>query len=55
MGIVSSVRLCLLLAAVACVLRPTNLLVWMLLSAFLLLGARSTQSIIFARESALCG
>jgi hypothetical protein len=63
----SSLRICLTLAAIACILRPTNLLIWLSLVLFMLgnFASSGTSSstkrsqfgdvVIFALEAGLCG
>ncbi|MCJ1397091.1 glycosylphosphatidylinositol anchor biosynthesis [Xylographa trunciseda] len=51
----AKLRRCLVLAAVACVLRPTNLLIWACLACFSLFHATRTERIVLIRETAICG
>ena len=53
--IADSLRQCLLLAAFACILRPTNVLVWMTLASFAWLRTSWSQRTILAREVLVCG
>ncbi|KAJ4347571.1 glycosylphosphatidylinositol anchor biosynthesis [Ascochyta clinopodiicola] len=48
-------RLSLLLAASACILRPTNVLIWLPISSFTLWQASKRLRYILIREVALCG
>ncbi|WEW59725.1 glycosylphosphatidylinositol anchor biosynthesis [Emydomyces testavorans] len=54
-------RLCLLLAAFACILRPTNLIIWLCLVTFMILntaphnGFLSQNNVTLAREALCCG
>lgn len=50
-----SLRKCLLLAALACVLRPTNILVWACLAGFAVYQSPKTVSLVLVREAILCG
>lgn len=50
-----SLRKSLLLAALACVLRPTNTLVWTCLAGFAIYKSPKTVSFILVREAILCG
>ncbi|KAF2759622.1 hypothetical protein EJ05DRAFT_474701 [Pseudovirgaria hyperparasitica] len=54
-GNLSRIRGALVLAAVACVLRPTNVLIWLSVAAATLVQASSTDSLVLIRESFLCG
>jgi GPI mannosyltransferase 3 len=49
------IRVCLVLAALACVLRPTNVLIWMCLAGFAISKATRTEAIVLVREIVLCG
>ncbi|MCJ1414984.1 glycosylphosphatidylinositol anchor biosynthesis [Xylographa parallela] len=51
----AKLRRCLVLAALACVLRPTNLLIWACLACFSLLHATKTERVVLIRETAICG
>lgn len=48
-------RQCLLLAALACVLRPTNLLVWICVASSSLVRAKNNIRMVLIRETILCG
>ncbi|CAK38676.1 uncharacterized protein An04g04110 [Aspergillus niger] len=48
-------RQCLVLAAVACILRPTNLLIWMVLASLLLYRSTPLRRATLVREALLCG
>lgn len=48
-------RASLLLAAIACVLRPTNVLIWACLACFALVRLGSSERLVLVRETALCG
>lgn len=48
-------RLCLCLAALACILRPTNVLVWMTLASVLLHRGTWDIRTTLIRESIICG
>ncbi|KAJ6003477.1 hypothetical protein N7451_006024 [Penicillium sp. IBT 35674x] len=50
-----SLRRCLALAAVACVLRPTNIIIWLALAAVTWLRSSWDQRKIFVREVLFCG
>jgi phosphatidylinositol glycan class B len=50
-----SLRKCLLLAALACVLRPTNILVWACLAGFAMYKSPKAVSLVLVREAILCG
>ena len=54
-GSTTRLRQCLSLAAVACILRPTNILIWMILASFALLRGSWTERTTLAREAAICG
>ncbi|PYI03713.1 GPI mannosyltransferase 3 [Aspergillus sclerotiicarbonarius CBS 121057] len=54
-GILTRFRRCLLLAAVACILRPTNILVWMALAGVMLYQNNWPRRAILVREALLCG
>ncbi|KAL1964626.1 hypothetical protein VTN77DRAFT_6800 [Rasamsonia byssochlamydoides] len=54
-GGLASLRKCLLFAALACVLRPTNVLIWMCLASCALLKAPRSTSWILLREAVGCG
>lgn len=51
----SSLRQSLVLAAIACVLRPTNILIWVCLGAFAIWHAPWLTRVILAREALSCG
>jgi phosphatidylinositol glycan class B len=51
----SSLRKCLLLAALACILRPTNILVWMCLAGFAVYHTPRSTNLIIVREAIACG
>jgi phosphatidylinositol glycan class B len=51
----SSLRKSLLLAALACVLRPTNILVWMCLAGFAVYKTPRSTNMIIIREAIVCG
>ncbi|KAI9751639.1 MAG: Aminopeptidase 2 mitochondrial [Chaenotheca gracillima] len=51
----SSLRGCLVLAALACVLRPTNLLIWVCLSAFIVSQGSRSATFLLLREAIFCG
>ncbi|MCJ1396368.1 glycosylphosphatidylinositol anchor biosynthesis [Xylographa bjoerkii] len=51
----TGLRRCLVLAAMACVLRPTNLLIWACLACFSLFHTTKTERIVLLRETAICG
>ncbi|MCJ1431751.1 glycosylphosphatidylinositol anchor biosynthesis [Xylographa pallens] len=51
----TKLRRCLVLAALACVLRPTNLLIWACLACFSLFHSTKTERVILIRETAICG
>ncbi|ORY12229.1 Alg9-like mannosyltransferase family-domain-containing protein [Clohesyomyces aquaticus] len=55
LGPLPRLRLSLLLAAFACILRPTNLLIWLTISFPTLWNASSRQRYILIREVFLCG
>lgn len=48
-------RLCLVLAALACILRPTNILIWMTLASFTAFGSDWSQRMVLVREAWICG
>ncbi|KAJ5759090.1 GPI mannosyltransferase [Penicillium odoratum] len=50
-----NLRQCLSLAAVACILRPTNIIIWMTLAGLAWLRISSVQRTILVREILLCG
>ncbi|KAJ9320094.1 CAZyme family GT22 [Paecilomyces variotii] len=50
-----SLRKCLLLAALACVLRPTNIIIWITLAGFMLSKATRGECLIIAREATIWG
>ncbi|KAL4922390.1 Alg9-like mannosyltransferase family-domain-containing protein [Aspergillus aurantiobrunneus] len=52
---ISRLRQCLLLAALACILRPTNLIIWISLASAALLRSTWTERQILAREAFICG
>ncbi|OJJ64197.1 hypothetical protein ASPSYDRAFT_84219 [Aspergillus sydowii CBS 593.65] len=52
---ISRLRQCLLLAAFACILRPTNVIIWISLAVGVLLQSTWTQRLVLAREALLCG
>ncbi|RDW81532.1 putative glycosylphosphatidylinositol-alpha 1,2 mannosyltransferase [Aspergillus mulundensis] len=52
---ISRLRKCLLLAAFACVLRPTNVIIWVGLASVALHRSSWAQRQILAREALLCG
>ncbi|OOF98038.1 glycosyltransferase family 22 protein [Aspergillus carbonarius ITEM 5010] len=54
-GTLTRLRRCLLLAAVACILRPTNILIWMALAGVMLYRNNWPRRIILVREALLCG
>ncbi|KAE8550688.1 hypothetical protein EYB25_006916 [Talaromyces marneffei] len=51
----SSLRKCLLLAALACVLRPTNIIIWACMAGFAVYQRPWLTVFILARESIFCG
>lgn len=51
----TSLRISLFLAALAVLLRPTNILIWLTAAAYLLPTVFPAQGIILAREALLCG
>jgi phosphatidylinositol glycan class B len=51
----SSLRKCLLLAALACVLRPTNIIIWVCMAGFAAYQCPLSTVFILVRESILCG
>lgn len=51
----SSLRKCLLLAALACVLRPTNIIIWACLAGFAAYQCPRSAVVRIVRESFLCG
>ncbi|MCJ1251171.1 glycosylphosphatidylinositol anchor biosynthesis [Trapelia coarctata] len=51
----TTLRGSLLLAAVACVLRPTNVLIWACLACFAFLRGATRERLVLIRETALCG
>jgi phosphatidylinositol glycan class B len=51
----SSLRKCLLLAALACVLRPTNVIIWACLAGFAMYHGSRAMGLILLREATLCG
>ncbi|KAJ5090857.1 GPI mannosyltransferase [Penicillium argentinense] len=54
-ALLSSIRKCLLLAALACILRPTNILIWATLASFALLRTSWGNRMILVREVLICG
>ncbi|GLA10937.1 glycosylphosphatidylinositol anchor biosynthesis [Aspergillus niger] len=54
-AVLSRFRQCLVLAAVACILRPTNLLIWMVLASLLLYRSTPLRRATLVREALLCG
>ncbi|KAL4795139.1 Alg9-like mannosyltransferase family-domain-containing protein [Aspergillus venezuelensis] len=50
-----NLRKCLLLAAFACVLRPTNVIIWIVLAAAALHKSNWTERQVLAREAIFCG
>ncbi|KAL4928974.1 putative glycosylphosphatidylinositol-alpha 1,2 mannosyltransferase [Aspergillus undulatus] len=52
---ISNLRECLLLAAFACVLRPTNVIIWIILASVALHKSTWTERSVLAREALLCG
>ncbi|KAL4886830.1 Alg9-like mannosyltransferase family-domain-containing protein [Aspergillus karnatakaensis] len=48
-------RLCLSLIAIACILRPTNVIIWIVLAGFALYRSAWRERVILAREALLCG
>ena len=48
-------RQCLPLAALACILRPTNILIWMSLSSVALFRGSWATRMVLVREVVLCG
>ncbi|KAF2200450.1 hypothetical protein GQ43DRAFT_73199 [Delitschia confertaspora ATCC 74209] len=54
-GSVFQLRVSLLLAAVACILRPTNLLIWLCISIPTLWRGSTPQSYVLIREILFCG
>ncbi|KAL4864728.1 hypothetical protein BDV12DRAFT_8103 [Aspergillus spectabilis] len=48
-------RVCLALTAVACILRPTNVLIWLVLASVALYRSAWRERLILAREALLCG
>ncbi|KAL4781353.1 Alg9-like mannosyltransferase family-domain-containing protein [Aspergillus varians] len=52
---ISRLRQCLLLAAFVCILRPTNVIIWISLASVALLRSTWTERQILAREALLCG
>ncbi|KAF2635843.1 hypothetical protein P280DRAFT_460937 [Massarina eburnea CBS 473.64] len=55
LGPIYQLRLSLLLAAFACILRPTNALIWLSLSLPTVYQASSRQRYVLAREISFCG
>ncbi|KAJ5579759.1 uncharacterized protein N7459_005744 [Penicillium hispanicum] len=55
MRVMHSLRQCLVLAAVACILRPTNVLVWATLASFAWLRTSWSQRKVLVREVLACG
>ncbi|EUC33637.1 glycosyltransferase family 22 protein [Bipolaris zeicola 26-R-13] len=55
LGSLSQLRLSLLLAAVACILRPTNALIWISVALPTLWQASQTLRYVLVRETLLCG
>ncbi|OKL56510.1 GPI mannosyltransferase 3 [Talaromyces atroroseus] len=51
----SSLRKSLLLAALACVLRPTNVIIWVCVAGFAIYNSPRSAFLILLREAALCG
>ncbi|KUL88447.1 hypothetical protein ZTR_05504 [Talaromyces verruculosus] len=51
----SSLRKCLLFAALACVLRPTNIIIWACIAGFAAYQCPRSSVFILVRESILCG
>ncbi|KAL4936359.1 hypothetical protein BDV06DRAFT_205224 [Aspergillus oleicola] len=51
----SNLRRCLLLAAFACVLRPTNVIIWIVLATAALRKSTWMERQVLAREALLCG
>ncbi|OJI81226.1 hypothetical protein ASPTUDRAFT_127293 [Aspergillus tubingensis CBS 134.48] len=54
-AVLSRLRRCLVLAAVACILRPTNVLIWMVLASLLLYRSTPLRRATLVREALLCG
>ncbi|OJJ71112.1 hypothetical protein ASPBRDRAFT_196641 [Aspergillus brasiliensis CBS 101740] len=54
-AVLSRFRQCLMLAAVACILRPTNILIWVVLASVLLYRSTSMRRKSLVREALLCG
>lgn len=50
-----SLRRCLLLAALACILRPTNVLIWATLASIACLRSSWDRRLILLREALICG
>ncbi|KAL1852206.1 glycosylphosphatidylinositol anchor biosynthesis [Paecilomyces lecythidis] len=50
-----SLRKCLLLAALACLLRPTNIIIWIILTGFMLSRATRRECLILVREATIWG
>jgi phosphatidylinositol glycan class B len=50
-----SLRKCLSFAALACILRPTNILVWVTLASVAWLRSNWRERVILCREVLLCG
>lgn len=50
-----SLRQCLLLAALACILRPTNILIWITLASFTLRRGTAAERVTLVREAVICG
>ncbi|KAL4804404.1 Alg9-like mannosyltransferase family-domain-containing protein [Aspergillus unguis] len=51
----SRLRQCLLLAAFACIFRPTNVIIWIILASVALNKSNWTERLVLAREALLCG
>ncbi|OQE22402.1 hypothetical protein PENSTE_c010G08826 [Penicillium steckii] len=54
-ALLSSFRQCLLLAALACILRPTNVLIWVTLAGIAWLRSSWGRRMILVREALICG
>ena len=53
--ILDRLRGALLLAALACILRPTNLLIWLCIGLFSFANASKQERMILLREVVICG